>query len=195
MESGFRPPQASNPVAADGRINQYALVAYIDGALGEFLFRLRQEIVPGCTLRSHISILPPRQLDHPETVYSFLASQCRDRSAFDVTLDEIQVFQTTQVIFIDIGAGKANLHEMHDSLNAGVLSYPEPYPYHPHITLAQQISEAEHPAALQLCHSRWNEYKGPKSFPVETLTFVQNTSNCGWLDLAETRLAMVATRR
>ena len=195
MESGFRSPLAANPVAEDGRINQYALVAYIDGALGEFLFRLRQEIVPGCNLRSHISILPPRQLEHPEAVPAFLASRCRERSAFDVSLDRIQVFQTTDVIFIDIGGDNANLHEMHKSLNDGVLAYEEPYPYHPHITLAQQISEAEHRTVLQLCHQRWNEYTGPRSFPIETLTFVQNTSNCGWLDLVETRLAMASSRR
>jgi hypothetical protein len=192
MQSGFRP---STPVEA-GRINQYALVAYIEGKLGDFLYHLRQEIVPGCKLRSHVSLLPPRPLAGSETdAAAFMQSCSRHQPAFEVALDAVEVFPVTNVIFIAVGAGLPELHTMHSKLNAGALRYAEPFEYHPHITLAQEISEAEHTAALKICQARWKEYTGPRTFAVETLTFVQNTSNCGWIDLAEAHLEMAGSRR
>lgn len=196
MESGFRPSSHESSVGTVGRINQYALVAYIDGRLGEFLLKLRQEIVPGCKLRSHVSILPPRPLSGSEAdAASFIQENCSHSYAFSVRLGEIEVFPVTSVIYIAIADGLGGLETAHDRLNAKALRYTEPYPYHPHITLAQEISEAEHAGALQLCQARWKEYTGPRSFPVEMLTFVQNTTNCGWLDLAEARLEMATVRR
>jgi len=176
-------------------INQYGLVAYIDGKLGDFLLKIRQEIVTGCQLRSHVSILPPRPLAGTETeAAQFIQAASRRHAAFQVDLNEIEVFPVTSVIYIALASGVADLHAMHAQFNANALHYVEPFPFHPHITLAQGLSEVEHPAALQLCQARWKEYAGPRHFPVETLTFVQNTAACGWLDLAEARLEMAGSR-
>lgn len=195
MESGFPPSPAEPSQESISRINQYALVAYIDGRLGEFLLNLRQEIVPGCKLRSHVSILPPRPVTgEAGDAAQFVQENSRRVPAFGVQLGEIEVFKVTNVIYIAIGSGLADLHSTHAKMNGAGLRYTEPYPYHPHITLAQELTEAEHPAALQLCLERWKEYTGPRQFPVETLTFVQNTSNCGWIDLAEAHLEMAGSR-
>jgi hypothetical protein len=195
MESGFRPSTTESSVGTVGRINQYGLVAYIDGKLGDFLLSLRQEIVPGCKLRSHVSILPPRPLaGSEEEATRFLQESGRHCSAFEVALDGIEVFSVTNVVYIAITSGLAELEKMHEMLNANALQYVEPFPYHPHITLAQELSEIEQAAALELCKKRWKEYSGPRTFPLETLTFVQNTTNRGWLDLAEARLAMAGSR-
>lgn len=195
MDNGFRPSMPAPSADTAGRINQYALVAYIDGKLGEFLFRLRQEIVPSCRLRSHVSILPPRQLPgtDAEAIRSLHAAT-RNHHAFPVALGEIEVFPVTNVVYIAIAGGLPELHAMHGDLNAGGLQYKEPFTYHPHITLAQEIPAREHAEVHKLCLARWAEYTGPRDFPVETLTFVQNTAQCGWQDLAEARLAMAVSR-
>ena len=44
------------------RINSFALVSYVPDPLAAFLDQLRQELVPRCFLRAHISVLPPRSL-------------------------------------------------------------------------------------------------------------------------------------
>lgn len=195
MESGFRPSMPGPEGDSAGRINQYALVAYINGKLGDFLFRLRQEIVPGCNLRSHVSILPPRPLIGDQTdAVAFLQTSTRAQAAFAVNLGQIEIFPVTNVIYIGIGGGLPELHTMHDKFNAQALQYKEPFPYHPHITLAQEIAPDAHRDVHQLCLGRWREYDGPRHFPVETLTFVQNTSKCGWVDLAETHLEMAGSR-
>ncbi len=177
-------------------INQYGLVAYIEGKLGDFLLKLRQEIVPGCMLRSHVSILPPRPLAGSEAeAAQFIQASGRHHAAFQVDLSQVEVFPGSNVIYIALATGVAGLHAMHAELNANALRYVESYLYHPHITLAQELlSEAERAGALQLCQARWNEYAGPRHFPVETLTFVRNDGACGWLDLSEARLEMAGSR-
>ncbi|MFN0104078.1 MAG: 2'-5' RNA ligase family protein [Bryobacteraceae bacterium] len=195
MESGYRPSPHESLTGTAGRLNQYGLVAYIDGKLGDFLLKLRQEVVPGCQLRSHVSILPPRPLTGSEAESTeFLQASSRHLAAFEVSLSDVEVFPVTNVIYVAIAAGLPELHAMHDKLNKRGLRYIEPFPYHPHITLAQELSEADHPGARQLCEARWKEYVGSRNFPVEILTFVRNTANCGWLDVSSARLEMAGSR-
>lgn len=195
MENGFRPSIESQSTLCAGRINQYALVAYIEGELGDFLLRLRQEIVPGCQLRSHVSILPPRLLPGSEAdAEKMLRETARDSAAFEVVLGAVEVFPVTNVVYVAVAQGGESLHRMHDQLNSGSLAYAEPFAYHPHITLAQEIPTAHHAEALSHCEERWKTYTGPRAFPVETLTFVQNTPH-GWTDLTSARLTMAGSRR
>jgi 2'-5' RNA ligase len=77
---------------------------------------------------------------------------------------------------------------MHAELNGGALAYAEPFAYHPHITLGQELTSEQFETGLALCRKRWAEYTGPRSFPVERITFVKNTGNCGWSDLTETAM-------
>jgi 2'-5' RNA ligase len=194
MGTVVRPASTESSVGTAGRIDQYGLVAYIDGKLGDFLLQLRQEIVPACMLRSHVSILPPRPLAGTEAeAITFIQASGRHHAAFEVSLGAVEVFAVTSVIYIAISSGLIELHTMHRDLNAKALRYVEPYSYHPHITLAQELSAAAYADALQLCQARWKEYAGPRQFPVETLTFVQNTTTCGWQDLAEARLEMAGS--
>jgi len=43
-------------------LNSYALVAYLQGPLADFVDNLRRVFTPGCTHRAHITLLPPRPL-------------------------------------------------------------------------------------------------------------------------------------
>ena len=59
-----------NDPAAWDRINSFALVSYIPEPLAGFLDRLRQELVPNCFLRAHVTILPPRPIcSSPEAAW------------------------------------------------------------------------------------------------------------------------------
>ncbi len=167
----------------------YGLVAYINGTLGNFLYNLRQELVPTCRLRSHVSLLPPRELagDEPEAK-GRIGEVAEHHAPFTVKLGELRVFPETNVIYVDLEQGHDQLAEIHDALNGGALAYAEPYPYHPHITLGQELTPEQFDAALALCQKRWAEYRGPRSFSVETITFVRNTGTCGWSDLQDVAL-------
>ncbi len=168
----------------------YALVAYINGELGDFLYSLRQEIVPTCRLRSHVSLLPPRKLAGAEEgAAEKIATVAEQHSAFEVRLGDICVFPVTNVIYLDLAAGREELLDMHASLNGDALAYAEPFAYHPHITLGQELTPEQFEAGLELCRKRWAEYTGPRSFPVETITFVKNSGNCGWSDLKDVAMS------
>ncbi len=165
----------------------HAVVAYINGELGDFLYSLRQEIVPTCQLRSHVSLLPPRKISGDEAeAFEKITDAAGHHQAFTVELaPEISVFPETNVIYIDLAAGRGQLLAIYADLNKGALAYTERYRYHPHITLGQELTPEQFEIGLALCQKRWAEYTGPRSFRVETITFVRNIGNCGWSDLEE----------
>lgn len=174
------------------KINSFALVAYIQGTLARFLDDLRREAVPDCVPRAHVTVLPPRPvqssaLDAAEQIRRYL----HGAHAFEVQATDIQVFQNTSVIYIALSCGRSELIRMHDALNTGALGFDEPHEYHPHITLAQSIEPEQVQGILELVKRRWAEYKGPRTFEVDSITFVQNTLENRWLDLADFRLGAV----
>ncbi len=171
------------------RINSFALVTYIPDPLGEFLDDLRKELVPECSLRSHVSILPPRPLIHTEqAAHDQIERECRRTTRFRIEAGEIRLFPVTNVIYIAVDTGEFELRQMHDSLNSNALAYKEPYFYHPHITLAQQLPDCEIRGCNELAKRRWAEYRHERSFDVEAITFVQNTTANRWIDLSEIKM-------
>jgi 2'-5' RNA ligase len=177
------------------RLNIFALVIYIPGPLGTFLDDLRRELVPHYNPHSHVSVLPPRPL---AVEWQTASAQARNLSAgwtpFDVELTTIEVFPVTDVIYIEVGAGTAELRRMHAAMNQTDLGFDEPFVYHPHITLAQEIPHDRVGEVRALAQRRWDEFQGSKVFRADRATFVQNTlTNC-WIDLDEYSLGTVALR-
>jgi 2'-5' RNA ligase len=107
---------------------------------------------------------------------------------FDIELAGIRIFPVTNVIYLEIGAGAADLRRMHAAMNAGALKFEEPFPYYPHITLAQEIPLTEVRTTYETAQRRWQEYRGRGVFRVERTVFVRNTLDNCWIDLAEYRL-------
>src|SRR3954454_18712899 len=88
-------------------INSFALVSYIPGRLGDFITTLRQDLVPGCVARSHVSILPPRPLRvDRQTAAEHVRAGLAPFSAFEVDMPRIRVFEQTSVVFCEIGLGR-----------------------------------------------------------------------------------------
>ena len=179
-------PTGSDPIPLGERLNVFALVMYVPGALGEFLDNLRRELVPGCNPHAHVSVLPPRSLAVDWQIASDRARLLTETwPVFDVELAEIQIFPVTNVIYIELGAGASELRRMHAAISTGPLVFPEPFPYHPHITLAQELAHENVEAADELARRRWREFRGERHFRAERVAFVQNTTGNKWLDLAE----------
>jgi hypothetical protein len=177
------------------RLNVYALVIYIPDPLGTFLDDLRRELAPGCTPHAHVSVLPPRPLGVDwqvagEQVRALTGTQ----PPFAVGLAEVRIFPVTNVIYIEVGAGASELYHMHDAINCGALAFEEPFVYHPHITVAQEIGQDQVQAVHELAQRRWNEFTGPKAFGAERAAFVQNIMGNCWIDLAEFELGAVEVR-
>ena len=184
-----------NDPAAWDRINSFALVSYIPEPLAGFLDRLRQELVPNCFLRAHVTILPPRPIStKPAAAWGTIRTLAPRFAPFDVDLTEMEVFPVTDVIYIGIGRGRAELEHMHAGLNVEGLRFAEPFPYHPHITLAQELKGDEVDELARVARARWAECTLPKTFRVDEVFFVQNTRRKEWLDLGESALGHSESR-
>jgi 2'-5' RNA ligase len=175
------------------RINSFALVSYLPGPLAELLDEIRHDFAPESRAKAHVTILPPRPLIEfaGETIGDAVAEamdQLRVRlqefPPFKVDLGEIEIFEGTQVIYVSIQSGFAELERMHSALNAGRVTFQEPYPYHPHVTIAQELAREDVHNAAQFARWRWSEFKHSRSIWIDRLAFVQNTVENCWTDLA-----------
>lgn len=172
-------------------VDLYALVTYLPNPLGSFLNALRQELVPACHLRAHVTVLPPRQLHSQASAWDRLQSAGPDFSPIDIELGDIEVFARTSVIYASIRRGMPELIELHRHLAQGALAFDEPYPYHPHVTLAQGLTDGPLDRAFSHARERWREFQGSRSFVLDAMTFVQSVGVNHWVDLGEVALNAV----
>ena len=179
---------ASDPCSGE-RINLFSLVTYLPQPLGGFIDQLRGELVPGCSLQAHVTILPPRPLtENPAVVWQHLRSALRESEPFEIQLGEVEIFPTSSVVYLALSKGFAQMQSLHGALNTGPAHFKEPFPFHPHITLAQQITEEQLQAVFHLARYRWAEFVQSRSFMVDKATFVQCTVYNTWIDLEEEEL-------
>jgi len=171
------------------------LVIYIPDPLGQFLDDLRRELAPAYNPHAHVSVLPPRQLTVDWRTASKQAQTIAESwQPFEVQLTDIAIFPVTNVIYLEVGKGSDDLNEMHRRMNADGLAFDEPFTYHPHTTLAQEILPGDVAEAAELARRRWREFHGPRSFEANHAVFVESTQlNC-WDDLAEYSLGQLAGR-
>jgi len=182
------------------RINCYALVAYIPGILGSFFDRLRSDLEPNSLApRAHLTILPPRGLAagvEPLRAWSELQRKLLGFQPFSVEVGRAEIFPGTNVVYFSLNRGWDELQDLHKHLAKGSLEFCEPYPYHPHITIAQKLSAEQAELIRAAAQSRWEEaYRGPRQFSVESISFVQNSVRDIWYDLAAVDLIDAAAAR
>jgi 2'-5' RNA ligase len=164
----------------------FALVDYLPEPLGEYLDALRAELVPGCRLQSHVTVLPPRALSAPdEALVEELRARLKREAVFEIRVGDVEVFESTNVIYLDLRQGREEIERLHRTLSAGLFAYDEPFTFHPHITLAQQVCGEELPEKLALARRRWAEYPHSRQFTLDHLTFVQNVDPSYWRTLSE----------
>jgi len=179
-------------IPPEERLNLFALVIYIPDPLGGFLDDLRRELVPHDNPHAHVSVLPPRPLAVEWPIASQQVRALTDSwNPFDVELTEIQVFPVTDVVYLELGRGASELRRMHAAMDCNALEFPEPFVYHPHVTLAQEVKPQQVSALRDLAIRRWQDYKGPRHFRAERAVLVQNTLHDCWIDLDEYALGAV----
>ena len=171
------------------RINLFALVVYIPDPLARFLDNLRRELTPGCLPRAHVTILPPRPLDIGVAAAAEKAGPIVSGFApFDIAACDVKIFDSTDVIYIDIHDGERELRELNRSLNIGPLACEEQYPYEPHLTLAQDLKPGQASRIYEVARQRWAAYHQARRIRAERAFLVQSNADGTWVDLAEFRL-------
>src|SRR5581483_9438000 len=116
----------------------------------------------------------PLAVDWPQASEQVRAL-ARTWKPFDVELTRIGIFPVTNVIYIEIGEGAAELRQMHAATNQEALAFEEPFVYHPHVTLAQEIPQDQVEAVRERAVRRWNDLPGERRFRAQHAVLVQNT--------------------
>jgi 2'-5' RNA ligase len=177
---------------------RYALVAYVSGAVGEFVAALRQELHPDLPhLPAHLTLLPPRHLQGSEiAALEILEEVCGRVEPFEVVLGEAETFvPVTPTVFIRVDQGAPHMRDLHQRLNTGVLSAVEEWPYMPHLTIAKLSSEAVAEQAYLTARDRWAQYQGTRRIAIRELTFVCEQEQNRWKDLAGVPLGRSLVKR
>jgi 2'-5' RNA ligase len=182
-------------VSGDRWLDIFALVIYLPDPLGKFLDDLRRDLVPGCNPHAHVSVLPPREVAGDwERACEEVRALAEGWAPFEVEATEIGLFPSTDVVYLEVGAGAAELRRMHEAMNSNLLRFDERFAYHPHITLAQEIPPGSVDYVFEEARRRWREYDGPRSFAADRAVFVRNSVANRWGDLAEFSLGAVGAR-
>lgn len=178
--------QGDGQLGEQHTLGLFALVSYIPDPLARFLDDLRMQLTPGYAPRAHVTILPPRPVHEDlKTAIAQITEESRNFPPFHVELGSIEIFGGSNVVYAEIERGAARLREFHDRLNHGPLDFNENFPYHPHITLAQNVSAEESTRLVQIAREKWAAWRGPRGFAVGTLSFVQHVAPSIWTDVAE----------
>jgi 2'-5' RNA ligase len=171
--------------SAEKTLGEFALVSYIPQPLAGFLDELRLELTPGCDPHAHVTILPPRPVeeDLKLTIHQ-IAEEVKNYPPFEVELGDVEVFEKSRVVYVSLARGLPELRELYGALNHGCLAFSEHFPYHPHITIGQNIKAEELAARLAMAREKWANYKGPRRFTVSMLSFVQHVAPAIWADVS-----------
>ncbi|MDP2998100.1 MAG: 2'-5' RNA ligase family protein [Bryobacterales bacterium] len=168
------------------RVNCFAVVSYITGALGAFVDQFQREAGPCRDVRAHVTILPPRPLRGTLAAASaHVEEHSRHFGAFEIEATRVRTFRAARVIYLDVGAGAAQLRRLNRRLNSGAWRFTDPYSYHPHITLAQELPEDRVPEVRKLARKRWAEDRLATRFAIDRISLVQYTRANRWVDVAE----------
>lgn len=94
---------------------------------------------------------------------------------------------TTPTVFLQISYAAYKLRELHDVVNSGGLSFCEPLPFMPHLTIAKVSSPERAKVVYAIARDRWDHYEGSRRALIDSLTFVRGDGHT-WVDLAPIEL-------
>jgi 2'-5' RNA ligase len=93
---------------------------------------------------AHITLVPPTVIDTREwpAVQAHLEAVAAMTSPFDVRIRGTATFRpVSPVVFISVVAGISSAEVLAGRLRAGPLRTPQRFPYHPHVTIAQDLDD------------------------------------------------------
>lgn len=102
------------------------------------------------TIPTHITLLPPTQIPEARLlrVDEHLRGVAATTQAFDVVLDGTDTFRpVSQTSFVVVQQGAAESALLAERVRSGPLRRSLPFPYHPHVTIAVDLSDEQHDLA------------------------------------------------
>ena len=115
--------------------------------------RLRLGDLAGSRIPAHITLMPPTPVarDARPAVIDHLRSIASRHAPFRVTLHGTGTFRpVSNVAFMTLSEGGAACVDLAEEIRSGPLDHESRFPYHPHVTLAQDVDDVALDLALDI---------------------------------------------
>jgi 2'-5' RNA ligase len=159
----------------------FALVSYVPEPLGSTLAGLKMPPSGKPASPAHITLLPPRPLRIDSGLaYERIRRVLAGFPAFELELTEICRFPTTNVLYLAVGKGHLQIHELYRALNHGEFLHKEEFEFLPHLTLAypSDLEDAER-IRIQL-DKEWNQVRHLQPFLIDKAVFLSKAADGNW---------------
>ncbi|MCC3266699.1 2'-5' RNA ligase family protein [Arthrobacter gengyunqii] len=92
---------------------------------------------------AHITVVTTTETNDWEAMAAHVRRVARRHAAFDVTLRGTATFRpVSPVVYVRVDEGYEECTALHKEMQSGPLARDLPFPYHPHVTVAHDVSEA-----------------------------------------------------
>jgi 2'-5' RNA ligase len=169
----------------------YAVVAYLNGPLADFVHGLRIRLWPAeAHIRPHLTLLAPRLLESPpDKLHSALKRICYNVRPVKVSLAGVESFvPASSTVYLGVHEGAADVCDLHERLNQYGFRADELWSFVPHVTLARLADDAAATKALHEAEHEWRSYQGARAFVIDRLTVVREVAPDMWADLVTVSL-------
>jgi 2'-5' RNA ligase len=125
----------------------------------------------------HVTLLPPTEVAAAERtmISGHLAQVARSHAPFDMHLSGTGTFSpVSEVVFVTVARGIGNCELIANDVRRGPLARSLTFPYHPHVTVAHDVSSD----MLELAYSGLAELSA--EFRVEHFTEYEQTPSGEW---------------
>ena len=126
---------------------------------------------------THITLVPPTEVDDDqlEKIEHHLEAAADEVGRFCVHLRGTGTFRpTSPVVFVSLAEGISQCEQLADVVRRGPLSIDLAFPYHPHVTIAHHLSDAQLDQAFE-------ELAGFEcEFDVEDFKLYVHDEDLGW---------------
>ena len=125
----------------------------------------------------HVTLLPPTPVEPADLpdIEKHLAEVAQQRRPFTMHLAGTGTFRpTTPVVFVQVARGVGDCEELEAAIRRGPLERDLEFPYHPHVTVAQEIDDG----ALDAAYDGLSGFVA--RFPVERFVLFSRDEDDSW---------------
>jgi 2'-5' RNA ligase len=125
----------------------------------------------------HVTLLPPTRVPRAgmASIEQHLSGAAAAASAFPMHLFGTGTFRpVSPVVFIQVARGLADCELLEKAIRSGPLSRELEFPYHPHVTVAQEIAEQR----LDLAYDELSTFVA--RFPVDAFCLLERAADGRW---------------
>lgn len=124
---------------------------------------------------THITLVPPTEVDDVSAVETFLTSAADEVDAFRIHLRGTGTFRpVSPVVFVTVVQGISQCEQLAERVRRGPLATELEFPYHPHVTIAHHLDDGQLDRAF-------DELSGFScSFEVSEFHLYLHDDNVGW---------------